>query len=230
MCVCAQSLGHVQFCHPTDCTLPGSSVGFPRQEYWRGLQFPPPEDLPDPAIKSIFPALTGRFWDTWEANKYIYERGEWKSWLKIQPLKNWDHGIHSQHLMANRWGKSGNSDRFYFPGLKNHSRCDCSNEIKAHLLLERKAMTNLDHTGQSRDVTLPKKVCIVKAVAFPVVIGSTDAEARALILWPLYYMKSQITGKDLVAGEDWGKRRRGCQRMRRLEGITDSMNMNLSKL
>ena len=39
MCVCAHSLGHVQLCHPTDCTLPGSSMGLPRQEYWRGLQF-----------------------------------------------------------------------------------------------------------------------------------------------------------------------------------------------
>ena len=116
--------------------------------------------------------------------------------------------------MANRWGKSVNSDRLYFSVLKNHSRCDCSHEIKGRLLLGRKAMTNLDSIWQSRDVTLPTKVCIVKAVAFPIVIRSTDAEAKALILWPPNYMKSQLTGKDLMLGKIWGKRRRGRQRMR----------------
>ena len=48
------------------------------------------------------------------------ERGEWKSWLKIQHSKNQDHGIQSDHFMANRKGKSGSSDRFYFSGLQNH--------------------------------------------------------------------------------------------------------------
>ena len=42
-----------------------------------------------------------------------------KSWLKTQHSQNKDHGIQSHHFMANRWGKSGNSDRFYFPG-QNH--------------------------------------------------------------------------------------------------------------
>ena len=45
---------------------------------------------------------------------------EWKSWLKIQLSKNWDHGNWSHHFMANRWVKSGSSDRFYFLGLQNH--------------------------------------------------------------------------------------------------------------
>ena len=44
------------------------------------------------------------------------ERGEWKSWLKIQHSKNKDHGIWSHHFMANRWGSNGNSGRFYFFG------------------------------------------------------------------------------------------------------------------
>ena len=48
------------------------------------------------------------------------ERGEWKSWLKTRHSKNEDHGIQSHHFVANRWGKSGNSDRFSFLGLQNH--------------------------------------------------------------------------------------------------------------
>ena len=48
------------------------------------------------------------------------ERGEWKSWFKTQGSKNEDHGIWFHHFIANRRGKSENSDRFYFLGLKNH--------------------------------------------------------------------------------------------------------------
>ena len=48
------------------------------------------------------------------------ERGEWKSWLKTKHSRNLGHGIWSHHFMANRWGNSGNSDRFYFLGLQNH--------------------------------------------------------------------------------------------------------------
>ena len=50
------------------------------------------------------------------------ESGEWKSWLKAQHSENEDHGIRSHHLMANRWGNSGNSVRLYFSGLQNHCR------------------------------------------------------------------------------------------------------------
>ena len=71
--------------------------------------------------------------------------------------------------MANRWGKSGNSDRFYFPGLQNNHSDDCSHKIKRRWLLGRKAMTNLDSMSKSRDITLPTKVHIVKAMVFPVV-------------------------------------------------------------
>ena len=68
--------------------------------------------------------------------------------------------------MANRWGNSGNSDRLYFLGLQNH----CSHEIKRHLLLGRKVMTNLESIFKNRDITLPTKVRLVKAMVFPVVM------------------------------------------------------------
>ena len=66
-------------------------------------------------------------------------------------------------------GKNGNSDKGYFLGLQNHCEWDCSHEIKM-LLFERKAVTNLDSILKSRDITLPTKVRIVKAMVFPVVM------------------------------------------------------------
>ena len=72
--------------------------------------------------------------------------------------------------MANRWGNNGNSERVYFGGgSKITAEGDCSHEIKRHLLLGRKVMTSLDCILKSRDITLPAKVQLVKAV-FPVVI------------------------------------------------------------
>ena len=59
---------------------------------------------------------------------------------------------------------------FMFWGSKITADGDCSHEIKRHLLLERKVMTNLDSILKSRDVTLPTKVCLVKAMVFPVAI------------------------------------------------------------
>ena len=56
----------------------------------------------------------------------------------------------------------------YFSGLQNHCRCDCSHEIERCLLLERKAISNLDSILESRDITLLTKVHLVKAVVFPV--------------------------------------------------------------
>ena len=58
---------------------------------------------------------------------------------------------------------------FLFLGTKITADGNCSHEIKRHLLLERKAVTNLDNILKSRDITLPTKVCIVKALVFPVV-------------------------------------------------------------
>ena len=72
--------------------------------------------------------------------------------------------------MANRWGNNGNSERLYFWGLQNHSDADCSHEIKRRLLLGRKVMTNLDSILKSRDITLPTKVHLVKAIVLPVVM------------------------------------------------------------
>ena len=60
-------------------------------------------------------------------------------------------------------------------GPQNHCNGDCSHEIKSHLLLERKAMTNLDSIFKSRDTTLPTKVCLVKSMVFPVVMYGCES-------------------------------------------------------
>ena len=77
--------------------------------------------------------------------------------------------------MANRWGNRGNSVRLYFSGLQNHCRWCCSHEIKRRLLLGRKVMTNLDSIFKSRDITLPTKVLLVKAMVFPVVMYGCES-------------------------------------------------------
>ena len=77
--------------------------------------------------------------------------------------------------MTNRWGNIGNSDRLDFLGLQDHCGWDCSHEIRRRLLLGRKAMTNLDSILKSRDITLPTKVCTVKAVGFPVVMYGSES-------------------------------------------------------
>ena len=69
--------------------------------------------------------------------------------------------------MANRWGNNGNSDRLFL-GSKITANGDCSHEIKTHLLLGRKAMTNLDSILKSRDITLPTNVSLVKGTVSPV--------------------------------------------------------------
>ena len=182
--------------------------------------------------------------------------------------------------MANRWGNSGNSGRFYFLGSKITADGDCSHEIKRYLLLGRKAMTNLDSILKSRDITLPTKVCLVKAIVFPVVIYGCESwtvkkvehrKIDAFELWcwrrllrvpwsarrsnqwilkdisPEYSLevlllklKLQYFGylmqrtdsleKTLMLGKIEGGRRRGWQRMRWLDGITESMDMSLSRL
>ena len=77
--------------------------------------------------------------------------------------------------MANRRGKYGNSERLYFLGSKVTADGDCSHEIKRRLLLGRKVMTNLDSIFKSRDITLPTKIHLVKAMVFPVVMYGCES-------------------------------------------------------
>ena len=65
--------------------------------------------------------------------------------------------------------------KFIFGGSKITADGDCSHEIKRHLLLVRKVMTNLDSILKSRDITLPTKVCLVKAMVFPVVMYGCES-------------------------------------------------------
>ena len=90
--------------------------------------------------------------------------------LKLNIQKT-DHSIWSHHFMADRWGNSENSERLYFLVSKITAGGDCSHEIKRCLLIGRKAMTNLDSILKSRDITLPAKVRLVKAIVFLVMYG-----------------------------------------------------------
>ena len=74
------------------------------------------------------------------------------------------------------WGIDGETvSDFIFLGSKITADGDCSHEIKRHLLLGRKVMTNLDSILKSRDITLPTKVCLVKAMVFPVVMYGCES-------------------------------------------------------
>ena len=75
------------------------------------------------------------------------KRGEWKSWLKIQHSKNKDNGIRSHHLMSKKMGKQWKQWETIFLGSKITVNGDCGHETKRHLLLGRKAMTNLGSLG-----------------------------------------------------------------------------------
>ena len=92
--------------------------------------------------------------------------------LKLNIQKTKDHGIWSHHFLANRWGKSGNNEIL---SSKITAGGDCSHEIKRHLVLGSKAMTNLDSILKSRAITLLAKVCIVKAMVFPVAVDGCDS-------------------------------------------------------
>ena len=174
----------------------------------------------------------------------------------------------------------GTVSDFILGGSKITADGDCSHEIKRRLLLGRKVMTNLDSIFKSRDITLPTKVCLVKATVFPVVTYGCEswtvkkAERRRIdgfelwcwrrllrVPWTarrsnqsilkkispgcslegmMLKLKLQCLGhlmqradsleKTLMLGGIGGRRRRGQQRMRWLDGITDSMDMTLSEL
>ena len=93
-----------------------------------------------------------------------------KSWLKTQHSKNEDHVTWSHYFMANRWENNGPVIDFILLGSKITADGDCSHETKRHLLLRRKAMTNLESILKGRDITLQRKFYIVKSMVFPVVM------------------------------------------------------------
>ena len=111
--------------------------------------------------------------------------------------------------MGNRWENSANSVRLYFFGLQNH----CSHEIKRCLLLGRKVMTNLDSIFKSRDITLPTKVRLVKAMVFPVVMYGCES-------WTV--KKAECRRTD--AFEPWC-----CRRLLRVPWITRRSNQSILK-
>ena len=77
--------------------------------------------------------------------------------------------------MANRWGNNGNSERLYFGGAPTSLQMMTAAMKLRRLLLGRKAMTNLDSLFKSRDITLPIRVCLVKAIVFPVVMYGCES-------------------------------------------------------
>ena len=100
-----------------------------------------------------------------------------KSWLKAQHSENEDHGIWSHHFMESRWGNSGNSVRLYFGGAPKSLQMVTA-AMKLKIFLGRKIMTNLDSILKSRDITLPIKIHLVKAMVFPVIMYVCESSAE----------------------------------------------------
>ena len=116
----------------------------------------------------------GRKWEELKSLLMRVKEGSEKvgSKLNIQKQRSW-HPVPSHH---GKWrGKSGSSDRFYFLGLQNHCKQWLSHKIKRHLLLGGKIMINLDKVLKRKDITLPTKVYIAKAMVFPVVMYGCES-------------------------------------------------------
>ena len=112
------------------------------------------------------------------------ERGEWKSWLKTQHLKTSIMASSSITWWQIEWETVKIVTDFIFLHYKITEDGECSHEIRRLLLLGRKAMTSLDSILQSRDITLSTKVCLVKAVVFPVVTYGCES-------WTIKKVESQ---------------------------------------
>ena len=95
--------------------------------------------------------------------------------FKAQHSENLRSWYRSHHFMANRWVTVEIVAKFIYLGSKITADGDCSHEIKRRLFFGRKVMTDLDSILKSRDITLPTKVCLVKAVVFPVVMYGCES-------------------------------------------------------
>ena len=118
----------------------------------------------------------------------------------------------SHHFMANRWGKREMVTDFIFLGSKITADGDCSHEIKRHLLLGREAMTNLDSILKSRDIILPTKVHIVKAIIFPVVAQTVSVHLQCWRtgfdpwVWKIPWRKKWQPTPAFLPGKSHGQR------------------------
>ena len=105
------------------------------------------------------------------------------------------HGIQSHHFMANRWGNNRNSEILFLGALKSLQMVTTAMNEKTSLLFGRKAMTNLDSVLKKRDITLPTKVHLVKAMVFPVVMYACEnwtinkAECQRSDAFKLWYWR-----------------------------------------
>ena len=98
-----------------------------------------------------------------------------KGWLKAPHSENEDHGIWSHHFTGIDGETVETVADFIFWGSKITADGDYSHEIKRHLLLGKKVMMKLDSILKSRDIILPTKVCLVKAMVFPVVMYGCES-------------------------------------------------------
>ena len=110
-----------------------------------------------------------------KVKKNSWWKWEWKSWLKAQRSENKDHGIRSHRFRAVDGKTVETVADFILGGSKMTADGDCSHEMKRCLFLGRKVMTNLDSILKSRDITLLKKVCLIKAMVFPVVMYGCES-------------------------------------------------------